>query len=377
MSIQSMLHPSPGRRVMFLYWGKRGAMSRFALALAQTVKNMAELEVVFSLSDENELFDDFMRSGLKLHPVSMFASRIGPISRLYRIPALRKKLAQCLRARRIEAVVTLMPHVWSPLLTGVARRMAIPYIVIVHDVKGHIGDPTGLVNRWLLCDAYRADRIVTLSQSVTNELFRHSSIPRNRIVKLFLPNLCYDEHPKPRQRDRAAPLRLLFFGRMLPYKGLPIFVSAVEKIRSSGVPIEIGVFGEGHLGREGPRLEALGATIVNRWIAETEIDGIFAQYDALVLSHIEASQSGVASVALGSGLPIVTTPVGGLTEQVTHQVNGLVADSVTADALAAQISRLATEAGLYDRLSSMISQGSSQQSMRAFLKRLVDCFPPN
>jgi glycosyltransferase involved in cell wall biosynthesis len=219
---------------------------------------------------------------------------------------------------------------------------------------------------------------VTLSQSVTNELFSRSAIPRDRVVKLFLPNLYYGDPPKPHRRDPASPLRLLFFGRMLPYKGLPIFVSAVEKIRASGVPIEIGVFGEGHLGHESRRLEALGATIVNRWIAEAEIDGIFARYDALVLSHIEASQSGVASVALGSGLPIATTPVGGLTEQVIHEVNGLVADSVTADALAAQIFRLATEAGLYDRLSSMISQGSSQQSMSAFLKRLVDgCLPSN
>jgi glycosyltransferase involved in cell wall biosynthesis len=361
---------------MFLYWGRRGAMSRFALALAQAVQNMAELDVVFSPSVENELFDDFRRSGMKLHPVSMFSSRIGAISRLYRIPALRRSLAECLRAQHIEAVVTLMPHVWSPLITGVAKRMAIPYIVIVHDVKAHIGDPTGLFNRWLLCDTYRADRIVTLSQSVTNELFRHSWIPRDRVVKLFLPNLCYDEPSKPRSRDPALPLRLLFFGRMLPYKGLTIFVSAVEKIRASGIPIEVGVFGEGHLGREGQRLEALGATIINRWIAEADMDGIFAQYDALVLSHIEASQSGVASIALGSGLPVVTTPVGGLTEQVIHQVNGLVAVSVTADALAAQISRLATEAGLYDRLSEMILHGSSQHSMRAFVKRLVDCCLP-
>jgi glycosyltransferase involved in cell wall biosynthesis len=196
-------------------------------------------------------------------------------------------------------------------------------------------------------------------------------------VKLFLPNLYYGDPPKPHRRDPASPLRLLFFGRILPYKGLPIFVSAVEKICASGIPIEIGVFGEGHLGREGRRLEALGATIVNQWIAESEIDGIFARYDALVLSHIEASQSGVASVALGSGVPVVTTPVGGLTEQVIHEVNGLVADSVTADALAAQIFRLATQAGLYDKLSNMISQGLSQQSMRAFLERLLDCCFPS
>jgi hypothetical protein len=55
-----MLDPAPGRRVMFLYWGQRGAMSRFALALAETVKNMTALDVVFSLSNQNELFEDFL-----------------------------------------------------------------------------------------------------------------------------------------------------------------------------------------------------------------------------------------------------------------------------------------------------------------------------
>jgi len=370
-----MLPPIPGRRVMFLYWGRRGAMSRFALALAHEVKSMADLDVVFSLSVENELFDDFRLSGVNLHPVRTFSTSAGPITQLYRIPTLRRALEQCLRAHRIEAVITLMPHVWSPLLTGIVRRMAIPYVVIVHDVKAHIGDSTGLINYWLLCDAYRADRIVTLSQSVTNELIGHWWIARERIAKLFLPNLCYSEPVRPRRRDSAAPLRLLFFGRMLPYKGLTIFVSAVERIRARGIPIEVGVFGEGHLGRDRLRLEALGATVVNRWIAEAEIDGVFAQYDALVLSHIEASQSGVAAVALGSGLPVVTTPIGGLTEQVIHDVNGLVADSVTADALSAQIARLATEAGLYDRLSEMVARAYSQHSMRAFLSRLLGCLP--
>jgi glycosyltransferase involved in cell wall biosynthesis len=199
-----------------------------------------------------------------------------------------------------------------------------------------------------------------------------------RLVTLFLPNLCDHGDPKPRRREAMLPLRILFFGRILPYKGLSLFVSTLELIRARGISIEIGVYGEGKLGRELRRLEALGGKIVNHWIPENEIDKIFASYDVLVLSHIEASQSGAAALALGSGLPVVTTPTGGLTEQIIHEVNGLIADSVTPAALAAQICRLATDPALYHGLSEIISRDGSQRSMRVFLERLINCcLPPH
>jgi glycosyltransferase involved in cell wall biosynthesis len=358
---------------MFLYWGQRGAMGRFALALTRAVKDMEGLDVVLSVSEQNELFDEFMRCGLKVLPLPMVSSRTGPIHTLYRIPAFRRAFAESLRAHQVEAVVTLMSHVWSPLVTGIVKTMGIPYTVIVHDVKSHIGDPTGLVNRWLLRDAYRADRIVTLSQSVTDELASSTSIPRKRVVKLFLPNLCYDDVSAPRHRDPSLPLRLLFFGRILPYKGLPVFVSAVQKVRRQGIPVDIGVFGEGYIGPELRQLEDLGATVVNNWVGESEIDAIFAKYDVVVLSHIQATQSGVAALAFGNGMPVVTTPVGGLAEQVVHEVNGLIAETASADALAAQISRLATEPGLYDRLSRAVVSRAGEQSMKVFADKLLDC----
>jgi glycosyltransferase involved in cell wall biosynthesis len=369
-------HSLPRRRVMFLYWGQRGAMSRFTLSLAETSKSMNQIDALISVSQENELFDKFKLADIKLFPIRTFTSRIGAITQAYRIVALRRSFAECLHAQRIEAIVVLMPHIWSPLISGIAKRMRIPYTVIVHDAMGHIGDPTALINHWLLYDAQRADRVVTLSRSVANELIASSSIPSERMSTLFLPNFYNRHESRPHRRNPSSPLRLLFFGRILPYKGLPLFVAALEKVRANGIPIEIGVYGEGKLGVEGQRLEALGAKIVNQWIPESEIDKIFSQYDALVLSHVEASQSGVVALAFGRGLPVVTTPVGGLTEQVVHEVNGLVADSVTSDALAAQIFRLATEPGLYGRLSETISRDFPQKSMRVFLERLMDCCFP-
>src|SRR5262245_19129680 len=369
-----LLNCSSRRRVMFLYWGRRGAMSRFTLSLAEVAKSMDELEAIISVSRDNELFDQFVRSGTELFPISAFSTSMEAITRLDRIVALRKSLAEYLRTRSIEAVVTLMPHVWSPLVAGITKRQGIPYTVVVHDATGHIGDSTSLVNRWLLRDARRADRIVTLSRFVTDELIA-KSMASERLVTLFLPNY---GNPNPRRLEPTLPLRILFFGRILPYKGLLLFVTALELVRARGISIEIGVYGEGKFGRERPRLEALGAKIVNHWIPENELDKIFASYDVLVLSHIEASQSGAAALALGSGLPVVSTPSGGLTEQVIHEFNGLIADSVTPAALAAQICRLATDPALYQRLSENLSRDGPRRSMRVFVQQLMDCcLPPH
>ena len=63
--------------------------------------------------------------------------------------------------------------------------------------------------------------------------------------------------------------------------------------------------------------------------------------------YIEASQSGVVAVALGRGKPVIVTPVGGLPEQVRHNVTGLVAQETSATALATSILRFVEEPQLY------------------------------
>jgi hypothetical protein len=83
-------------------------------------------------------------------------------------------------------------------------------------------------------------------------------------------------------------------------------------LRAEGVPVSVGVFGEGALVESAARLDAMGAEVVNRWLTEPEIGTILQRYQALVLSHIEASQSDVAATAFGAGLPVIATPDGPL-----------------------------------------------------------------
>jgi len=167
------------------------------------------------------------------------------------------------------------------------------------------------------------------------------------------------------------PLRLLFFGRMMDYKGLPLFVAALDELRTKGLIIDVTVAGEGDLKGQQQRLDSLGVAVVNRWLRDDELSSLLATHDAVVLTHIEASQSGCAAAALGSGLPVIATPVGGLVEQIIHEVNGLVAQRVDAAAVARQIARMATEPALYRGLAHGVARQQQARGMRGFLDNML------
>ena len=117
-------------------------------------------------------------------------------------------------------------------------------------------------------------------------------------------------------KREAGPPRLLFFGRLLPYKGLDLLAGALAALPPD-VEIAVRVVGDGP---ESPALDALracrGVTVEKRWVPEVEVGSLIAWSDALILPYREASQSGVAAAALAAGRPVIATRVGGLREQL-------------------------------------------------------------
>ncbi|MGI6854821.1 glycosyltransferase family 4 protein [Mesorhizobium sp. 1B3] len=358
-------------RIMFLSWGRKGGATPLARAVGREALAMPDIQPTISVSRQNEEFASFASFGDALFPVDTFGSSYGALTGFWRIPGLRRQLAGRIARDRIQAVVTIMPHVWTPFMVGAIRRADARYVTIIHDAKAHPGDPTAIVNRLLLTEARHADRVVTLSQSVRDGLVSAGVAQAERITPLFLPDLAVDASDAPRRRVQGSPFRLLFLGRILRYKGLGLFVDAAELLRRRGIPVEIGIFGEGSLSPFEDRLAALGAEVVNRWLSEDEIADALARYDAMALSYVEASQSGVAAAALGSGLPVVATPVGGLKEQIRDGRTGLLARDMTAAAFAEAVERLAGDARLYDDIAVALKETASERSVRRFTEALI------
>lgn len=360
----------PRLNCLFVYLGRRG-LSRFALELIRAAQRVPEMGSTLVVSRHSEVCGLADVRGLPIEPFDVFEGALSPRI-VTGIGRFRSALLDLAQARKAQVVINLMPHVWTPLVAPALKRSGLSYVTVVHDAVAHPGDVTGWLNTWLLRDARCADTVITLSRAVAERLIGAGRVRSERIVPLFHPDLNFGGALVNRQLHSDRPLRILFFGRILPYKGLPLLLDAVEMLRAEGVSCELGVYGSGSLTPHRDRLERLGAKVDNRWVPDDVVPRVLAQYDIMACSHIEASQSGVAAAAFASAMPVVALPVGGLTEQVITEKTGVLSSRVSARALADSITRLARDPGLYERISKHLTDTTFERSMERFVTELLD-----
>jgi len=330
--------PARPLSLLFAYWGRRGAGPTLTEAMVRAAQLDPTLAVGLSYARQGERAREL--SALTPAPlvIDSFESALGALTATLRLPALHDRLAREIRDRRVDWVVTVMPHLWGRLLASATHKAGARYAVIVHDAQAHPGEESWLLDRLATAEIKAADRVIACSGHVARALSaRHGALP---LATLFHPP--FDFGGVIAEQARTAPrtpLRLLFFGRILPYKGLPLLLEAYRLLQAEAMDCTLVIAGDGSV--KGLTLNLPGVTVINRWIAEAEIPGILAEADILIAPYVEASQSGVIAAALAAGLPVVATPVGGLVEQVSSGETGLIAQAVTAEAVADAIRTLA------------------------------------
>ena len=357
-------------RALILYWGRRG-LSIFVRDFARAALAGNALCPTISVSRQNTNFEQFTEFGNIIFPVTTFSHNIGALTKAWQIVTIRKRLAREIERNRIEVVIDLLPHVWAPFVVQVFKAAGIPYVTVIHDAEYHPGDyrsatASGLSRRSLR----QSDLVITLSGAVAGRV-EALGIPPEKICTILHPDLDFGGrhfHAAPKPDE---PLRLMFFGRIMYYKGLPLFLNMVEELKQEGLSIKVGVFGEGSLGECELRLKAMGAEVVNRWLTEAEVADAFSRYHAVVLSHIEASQSGVAAAAMGAGLPVIATPVGGLLEQVHDGITGVIAERADAISMSAATKRLILNSRLYESICHNIEARRDERSMARFIDSIT------
>lgn len=130
----------------------------------------------------------------------------------------------------------------------------------------------------------------------------------------------------PRHRDEDAPLSLLFFGVIRPYKGLDILADAFAQLVQEGENVSLTVVGEPWQPGD-PVLERLrgmkSATLVDEYVPDEEVSQYLEKADILVLPYRRASASGPLALAMAAGMPVVTTEIPSLLE-VTQGYSGAI-----------------------------------------------------
>jgi glycosyltransferase involved in cell wall biosynthesis len=301
-------------RTLVWHWGRRGAGPIFAARLAAALNALPEQNAALSLAAGAEIL-----AGPNAPPCDWreptYETRLGYIAQRLASPVLRARTEAHLRRLAPDFALCTMPALLDARMITACRRLGISYGVLVHDAAPHPGDGLSFLALGQARLLRKARHLFCLSGHVEQALRGQGfGAGSQTLTKLWHPPLDLDTDV-PATRPTTRP-KLLYFGRLLPYKGLDMLANALEFLGGNR-PFELRICGDGP---DSPALERLaamsGVVVERRWFAEGELPGLLAWADALVLPYREASQSGVAALALAAGRGVLATNVGGLPEQL-------------------------------------------------------------
>jgi glycosyltransferase involved in cell wall biosynthesis len=324
-------------RILVWQWGRFGAGPRVAADFASLFNTLPGTDAALSLAARAEILTGPHRPRCEL-PVPTYASAAGYVARVLSAPRFVPWLARQVRTLHPTVALCAMPGPLDLAMHAALHRVGVPYAVVAHDADLHPGDGFPMQMRLQRQLLRRADAVVVLSDHVRDRLDALGLTAGKPVLRTSLPPHALSEPPPP-PRAHGGKLRLLCFGRLLPYKGLDLLAEALALLLPRP-DIEIRVVGRGPESAALADLRGLpGVSVENRWVPEEEVGTLLVWSDAIVLTHREASQSGVAAAALAAGRWIVATRAGGIAEQLAGQDMALLCD-INAPAIADCLTRL-------------------------------------
>ncbi|MCB8880350.1 glycosyltransferase [Acidisoma cellulosilytica] len=233
------------------------------------------------------------------------------------------------------------------LALPIARRLGLPLAVTFHGGDAHKdkhyrgGITKSLYARRLPALLREAKLFICVSESVRQKLLQRG-FPAGKLIVHPIGTDIPADSPAPR-----AEGPILFVGRFVPKKGLPVLIEALQILRRQGQEPAVRIIGDGPLA-SGVRLQAEGLARVDflGWQRPDEVALAMRQASMLIVPS-ERAQDGdaeglpsVATEAMALSLPVIGTDQAGLEGVVLPGRTGLIVPARDPEALARGIASL-------------------------------------
>jgi glycosyltransferase involved in cell wall biosynthesis len=182
-----------------------------------------------------------------------------------------------------------------------------------------------------------SDRIVVLSGAWKEWV--HGMCANPRVIVIYNP---VSVPPVAPWRDRARG-DVLSLGKLGERKGSYDLLQAVTKMTTARPDLRLLLGGDGEVERVRARARELGIDDRVRllgWVRGEEKERLLSSAALYTLPSYNEGLPMSVLEAMAAGLPILTTPVGGIPEAVTHGVEGILVDPGDVRALADALNRL-------------------------------------
>ncbi|MBS1532641.1 MAG: glycosyltransferase family 4 protein [Bacteroidetes bacterium] len=158
----------------------------------------------------------------------------------------------------------------------------------------------------------------------------------------------------------AGPVKLLYLAWIESFKGIGDLLDVFERLRKEGLNIEADVYGNGGMFDEiSQRVNNLGLADVFRlkgWADEPMKLKALAEADIFILPSYREGMPNALIESMASGLPCVSSEVGGVADLITHKENGMMFNPGDQDKLYENITYLYTNDELRQSMGSKAHQ---------------------
>jgi alpha-maltose-1-phosphate synthase len=264
----------------------------------------------------------------------------------YRIDILLRHLV---RFRPDRVHISIRHPLLLPLLP-LLSLMKVPLFLTVHDVTPHEGEGKVIAGISTQVSLYFSRAVFVHGEKLKADLVARG-FPDEKIVVIPHGDYSFFTRLDPGVRPMAEKSTLLFFGRILDYKGLEYLIRAVPGLAKNIPELKVIIAGEGDLSKYGKMIGAGDRfEIINRFIPDDEVAALFRRASVVVLPYIEASQTGVIPIAYAFSKPVVTTSVGSIPEIVDDGVTGIIVPPRDSRALGEAVAKLVLDPHLGEQM---------------------------
>lgn len=285
-----------------------------------------------------------------------FAERGVPMQVFDRQPGIDWKcsfrLAAFFREHRVQIVHA---HQYTPFFQSLLARLAYRWPPVVFTEHGrHYPDSRSVkrvaVNRALLRSD---DRLIGVGESVRRALVDNEGLPSQRTETIYngvpLENfLTVNGDDKLKQIVRtelgigANEFAIIQVARLNALKDHATAIRTLKRLNDNDVPARLILIGDGEERHQLEQMVAeqqLSKAVVFLG-ARSDIPRLLAAGDAFLLSSISEGIPLTLIEAMGAGIPIVSTDVGGIPEVIEHGKSGLLAPARDDEQLASHLRTL-------------------------------------
>lgn len=363
------------KNLFLIYLGKSGCGPKFILDFSKAIikdGGVAKFEML--ISKHNLLKQELKDLKNDIHILNTPTSNKDAFTKSFNFAFQFLKILKSAKRDNVKNFMFPMTHIWNPL-SMILIKTIIPnsnIFYVSHDANIHPGEKNAKLQYLIMqIEITLSNKIITLTETVKN-------IIKNRWKK---KNITVLEHPFYDFGKTETPKNLsqiptfLFFGRIVKYKGLELFMEAVDIFKKKIKDFKIIIAGSGEIEKE--TLKKINQNnkieLINRYIDEKEIPEIWDRSDICMLPYIEASQSGLVAIAVNKAMPCIITPVGGLAEQCKiaeqEKTFALMSDSIDPEKISNSMLRM-LDKNIYYKLSKNAISQQKELSWDKWIKEI-------